>query len=273
MGSRLLIESKEVNGITFVTLSGVVDEDNDLINSVPTGRVIVINAANIERINSCGVRDWVNWLAHIDQSSSYFLAECSPAIMTQVNSVNNFVGRGGIINFFAPYYCPECDKDKMLLLDVGDALAEEQFAPPVCRCDECDKKMEFDDVESSYFMFLGSGKLAQPDPEVVEAARRQFASSGKLRPRTTAPLPVISDSSPSGPGSLGGSSPRLGSLQSLISDVGSNAGGSSAGFDTTPGSAPRMGQPAPFPRKILYIILGMLGVSLLLLFYLAIRLF
>jgi len=51
--------------MSFVKLGGVIDEDNelaDLVDKIPSGTA-VIDLGEIERINSCGVRDWVNWLS------------------------------------------------------------------------------------------------------------------------------------------------------------------------------------------------------------------
>ena len=50
--------------VTYVKLSGVIDEDNELASlsdKIGSGTA-VIDVSEIERINSCGVRDWVNWL-------------------------------------------------------------------------------------------------------------------------------------------------------------------------------------------------------------------
>src|SRR6185503_829319 len=86
--------------VTYVKLGGVIDEDNeltDLIDRIPAGTV-VIDLAEIERINSCGVRDWVNWLTKVEKgpggASRVVLVECSPAIVSQINLVNNFTGTG-----------------------------------------------------------------------------------------------------------------------------------------------------------------------------------
>ena len=55
------------NGFTYLKLAGVIDEDNTLakIMNQIQGRVLLLDLAGVERINSCGVRDWVNWLNKI----------------------------------------------------------------------------------------------------------------------------------------------------------------------------------------------------------------
>ena len=124
----------------------------------------MIDLGEIERINSCGVRDWVNWLVEArEQRHALVLVECSPAIVAQINLVNNFTGNGVVKSFYVPYFCPECDEEKVLLVEASD-MGPPPHEPPTCRCDECDLVMDFDDMPDSYFAFLSNQrKLAEPD--------------------------------------------------------------------------------------------------------------
>ena len=93
MGPRLLVEVKELDDVNYVKLSGVVDEDNDLmeITAQINKPSVLIDTGDVDRINSCGVRDWVTWLGDLDKKGTkIFLLECSPAIMTQVNFGEQF---------------------------------------------------------------------------------------------------------------------------------------------------------------------------------------
>src|SRR5262249_34079480 len=85
------------------------------------------------------------------------LVECSPAIVSQINLVNNFTGSGVVKSFFAPYFCPNCEREKVLLIESRE-LGPGPHRAPTCRCDECDGVMDFDDMEDSYFAFLSSHK-------------------------------------------------------------------------------------------------------------------
>jgi anti-anti-sigma regulatory factor len=197
------VQSKD--DVTYVKLSGVIDEDNELAEiteKIPAGTA-VIDLAEIERINSCGVRDWVNWLGKIEKSGTKaILVECSPAIVAQINLVNNFTGSGVVKSFFAPYYCSQCDHEKVLLVEAAE-LGPPPHKAPTCRCDECDGVMDFDDMEDSYFAFLASAR------KVAEAAK------------ITA---VVSELKPGGDGEK----------QKIRSRVGSTGGGG------TPASMPSM---------------------------------
>ena len=53
---------------SFLRLRGVIDEDNHLASLVGqlTGDILIVDAGEVDRINSCGVRDWVNWLQAVE---------------------------------------------------------------------------------------------------------------------------------------------------------------------------------------------------------------
>src|SRR5258708_33463503 len=123
--------------VTYVKLGGVIDEDNelaDLTERISAGTV-VIDLGEIERINSCGVRDWVNWLTKVEKGGGrVVLVECSPAIVSQINLVNNFTGSGVVKSFFAPYFCPDCEREEVLLREAR-RLAAGPHQAPTWRCD------------------------------------------------------------------------------------------------------------------------------------------
>ena len=197
--------------VSYVKLGGVIDEDNelaDLADKIPMGTA-VIDLGEIERINSCGVRDWVNWLSKLENNGTRsVLVECSPAIVAQINLVNNFTGNGVVKSFYVPYFCPECDEEKVLLVEATD-MGPPPHEPPTCRCDECDLVMDFDDMPDSYFAFLSNQKkLAEPDR--INGAMRDLhrgsdpdGAKSKVRSRASQPnLP-------------GGSKPSVPSLPSI----------------------------------------------------------
>lgn len=168
--------------VSYVKLGGVIDEDNelgDLVDKIPSGTA-VIDLGEIERINSCGVRDWVNWLSKLESNGTRsVLVECSPAIVAQINLVNNFTGSGVVKSFYVPYFCPECDEEKVLLVEAGD-MGPPPHEPPTCRCDECDLVMDFDDMPDSYFAFLSNQrKLAEPDK--INGAMKELSASADGR--------------------------------------------------------------------------------------------
>ena len=160
MSKKFTLGANTVEDVTFLKVSGVVDEDNTLAKSLKKidGRTVVIDLSGVDRINSCGVRDWVNWLNDLDaKGKQVVLVKCSPCIVNQVNLVNNFVGRGKVKSFFAPYFCPRCDVEQLKLLQVEDFAGMDRPRAPDVRGDACQQtrcEMEFDDLEEAYFAFL-----------------------------------------------------------------------------------------------------------------------
>jgi anti-anti-sigma regulatory factor len=209
MNSKFQAAVTRKDDVTWVKLGGVIDEDNDLGSLAEKigGGTAVIDVSEIERINSCGVRDWVNWLGKTEKNgASVVLVECSPAIVAQINLVNNFTGQGVVKSFYAPYFCPNCDIEKALLVETSDVQGMQPFQAPSCRCDECDGPMDFDDMEDSYFAFLANTKKIVTDARynaIIASAGAASASDGpKIRSRGSNTGPGSGGSKPGGVGSL-----------------------------------------------------------------------
>jgi hypothetical protein len=226
----------------------VIDEDNelsDLVEKIPVGTA-VIDLGEIERINSCGVRDWVNWLSKLEVNGTRsVLVECSPAIVAQINLVNNFTGNGVVKSFYVPYFCPECDEEKVLLVEAAD-MGPAPHEPPTCRCDECDLVMDFDDMPDSYFAFMSNQKKLADRESLAGVARElggggeaSGGAKGKVRSRV---------SSPSIPPQAGSPSvPSLPSIQRTSTAVpGANAAAISAGTMKAPSRPPLANGQAQF---------------------------
>lgn len=157
---KLELSTRTVEDVTFLKLKGIIDEDNPLASAVKKleGRTVVIDLADVKRINSCGVRDWVNWLADLEASGKrVILVKCSPTIVNQLNLVNNFVGHALVKSFFAPYYCARCDVEQLELVQVDDFVGQTRPTPPRVvgrNCQQTQCEMAFDDIEEAYFSFL-----------------------------------------------------------------------------------------------------------------------
>lgn len=216
--------------VTYVKLSGVIDEDNELASlseKIGAGTA-VIDVSEIERINSCGVRDWVNWLGKVEKNGAkVILVECSPAIVAQINLVNNFTGQGVVKSFYAPYFCPNCDLEKVLLVETRDVAGSSPFKAPSCRCDECDGPMDFDDMEESYFAFLSNAKKIVTDTRIDSVINEFTPTDGdrKIRSRTGNTNPGSNAGSKSGTSGVHSSSlPSIPSLPSIRTQTGSSPG-------------------------------------------------
>lgn len=266
--------------VTFVKLSGVIDEDNeltDLTDKIPAGTAI-IDLGEVERINSCGVRDWVNWLSKIEgNSTNVVMVECSPAIVAQINLVNNFTGTGVVKSFYVPYFCPECDEEKVLLVEAAD-MGPPPHEPPTCRCDECDLVMDFDDMPDSYFAFLSNQKkIAEPEKinSVISEFNPNDGEKSKIRSRvgstslsgasvsslpSVPSLPSISRSGITGTGSR----PSLASRPPITGTFGTNPGTRPGSTGTGAGAVVINERTVAPPKSgaIVYVLVGVLVVAI-----------
>lgn len=147
---------KERAGLTTVEFFGEIDENADFseLRRHLKGAV-VFSLAEIRRINSCGVREWVNFVRDLPDVTDLTFTHCSPAIVTQLNMIYNFRGPAQVRSFYAPYVCENCDHEDDKLLDVETVYADgEMKGVPNFDCESCSLPMEFDDLPKRYLSFL-----------------------------------------------------------------------------------------------------------------------
>lgn len=147
---------------TVIALIGDINERTDLgeiFRGLESTR-ITVSLKGVTRINSCGVRDWVNTLKPLQGNFQIKIeyVECSRAIVDQLNMIVNFLNSGNMVSFYAPYYCDQCDEEHEKLIVIaehfpGEENLEEPEAPDF-ECPICGKTMEFNEDEEKYFSFL-----------------------------------------------------------------------------------------------------------------------
>lgn len=137
-----------------VVIKGDITEATSFRDLLPVmvGRVD-FDVSQVTYINSLGVREWVEFLRQAPIQGYEFHA-CSIPFVIQASLVEDFVGRGTVTSFFAPYHCEDCDLQEERLLQSATILASDELAPPVFNCPNCDGTLEFDDIPRRYFAFL-----------------------------------------------------------------------------------------------------------------------
>lgn len=159
MNQKLTAKIRSGQGYTYLKLGGIIDEDNHLggLTAQIAGPIVILDVADIMRVNSYGVRDWVNWLDSLSRlGRQLVMVRCSSAIVGQANMVTNFTGQAIIVSFQAPYYCSHCDLSVVKVLSVEELLSKGRgpIVAPDYVCEVCGNALEFDDFEESYFAFL-----------------------------------------------------------------------------------------------------------------------
>jgi hypothetical protein len=145
-----------------VELRGEIDENADFSELRQTLRGNVeLSLEGITRINSCGVREWVNFVRGLDAVRMLWFARCSPPVVLQLNTIYNFRGRARVSSFMAPYVCEACHGDEYKLLDVHEHFPDRRAHVPAFRCRRCGGVMVFDELPERYLSFLSEAELAE----------------------------------------------------------------------------------------------------------------
>ena len=148
------LEVTEKDGADHVAISGIIDENADLSALAELGgRAIEVSMRGVRRINSFGVRAWIDVVRKIPQSTKLQFVQCPPPVVDQCNMVAGFLGHGRLISFFAPMVCAECD-EQIDQLFLTAACRDNGGKLPATLCPRCGRPMEVDDLEEQYLLFV-----------------------------------------------------------------------------------------------------------------------
>lgn len=152
--SAFTIEVTSRDGAHHVTLGGVIDENADLAPlAALAGPAVEVSMRGVRRINSFGVRAWIDVVRRIPQSTALTFVQCPPPVVDQCNMVAGFLGHGQLVSFFAPMVCSECDEQIDQLFATAACRANGGRLPPT-PCPRCGRPMEVDDLEEQYLLFV-----------------------------------------------------------------------------------------------------------------------
>jgi hypothetical protein len=145
------IESRA--GGSILQLSGVIDENADLEPIANLTSDTEINMKGVRRINSFGVRAWIDAVRKIPDTATVTFVECPPPVIDQCNMVSGFLGKGVLKSFYAPMTCEECDEQLDQLFETAKCRDNGGNLPST-PCPRCGRDMEVDDLEEQYLLFV-----------------------------------------------------------------------------------------------------------------------
>jgi hypothetical protein len=154
MAERMSWSVSGIDGALRVVLRGAIDEDADfaaLANDLRGHSAIHFDLEGVNRVNSCGVREWVNFLRSLAPSSAIQFERCNPSVVSQMNMIPNFKGAARVLSVIAPYTCGSCGQVKSIVLEL---TGTQRPTLESVVCPKCSSPMEFDDIEDSYFAFM-----------------------------------------------------------------------------------------------------------------------
>ncbi len=148
------LEIAERDGVDHVAITGIIDENADLAPLAALGeRPVEVAMRGVRRINSFGVRAWIDAVRKIPQSARLQFVQCPPPVVDQCNMVAGFLGHGKLVSFFAPMVCTECD-EQIDQLFLTSACRDNGGKLPATPCPRCGRPMEVDDLEEQYLLFV-----------------------------------------------------------------------------------------------------------------------
>jgi anti-anti-sigma regulatory factor len=152
---RLSVEARRDAGLLRLAFRGCIDEHTDLERLLPTlDRAVEIDLSGVERINSLGVRLWVNFLKQATARRPITLVRCAESMVTQFSVIPNTCAAATIGSVMAPYRCESCDHSEPHVLLASELDAGSLDKLPARRCTDCGGPSRFDDLPDVYFEFL-----------------------------------------------------------------------------------------------------------------------
>jgi anti-anti-sigma regulatory factor len=167
---KLRVDKTSEGGITLLKLAGTIDEqfESKQIASGIKGGTLLLELAEIERISSFGIREWVDFISAVSAKvQSLWFVECAPKVIDQFNMVANFGGTGHLVSFYAPYRCDYCDDDRRRLVQVAQEWEQLKTGKlPERICESCGNAEYFDEDPLTFFSFLQSHPPVATPPDV-----------------------------------------------------------------------------------------------------------
>ena len=167
MANQLQYKLEREGDTTRVIFSGVINGSASLtaLASQLSGN-IVFDTFAVSRIDSLGVREWLNFITRLTNVDKITLVRCSPAIVTQLNNVDNFRGEASVESVAAPFYCNDCDAEHLEIIDTCANIETpvELIDRNEHHCRQCGAAAEFDDLVERYFQFLAGRQRNRPPP-------------------------------------------------------------------------------------------------------------
>lgn len=152
---KLDVQSAKEGAKLKLKMGGTIDEDADFSQIAIAGNPeIDINLQSLKSINSCGIREWIQWIGQAAGAKITF-SECPKVIVDQINMVDGFLpANAKVMSFYVPYYNDDSGSEKNILFNYGTEFSESAVNPPKDVKDEEGNPMEMDVIEAKYFKFL-----------------------------------------------------------------------------------------------------------------------
>lgn len=118
------------------------------------GATLEIDASQLLRINSQGVREWVYFLREaVKRADRVELHRCSPEMVNQMNMVRSVSEGAHVVSIQLPLVCEACELEALLDAELPADGSYPTFEPGVCAT--CGASLVLDDDLPTYLAFAG----------------------------------------------------------------------------------------------------------------------
>lgn len=155
--STFYFERKEENNKVFLFFFGNIDENASFTGAILDGaQDLVIDLEKVEAINSCGIRDWIQWLKTSPADCKIEYRNCPKVIVDQMNMIKGFLPENAHVeSFYVPYYAPDSDIEKMILYRKGVDFKDDSVDIQDTYTDpDTNEEYEIDVIPEKYFKFI-----------------------------------------------------------------------------------------------------------------------
>lgn len=155
----IAVNIKKTEKFDLIEYVGPINEESEVAlgNALAgLGSKVRIDFSNVEYVNSCGVRAWINFLRELERNRQVEFINCTPEIVTQMNMIPSFKGRSTILSVYGGYTCEVCENKQLILFEKGKGLpsGDDEINLNPVKCNKCgEENMELDELEDEYFSF------------------------------------------------------------------------------------------------------------------------
>ncbi len=141
---------EQTAGGSRVALSGNITEFANFTTVRSLPGPLHIDLSGIEKINSLGVRTWIEFVRSCESAGLAMTFErCSPLMVQQLGMISNFMGRQSVVkSLIVPYLCPSCNGEAEQLVELSKQGPFQ--IPPSMACPKCRSAMQVDELEDMY---------------------------------------------------------------------------------------------------------------------------
>ena len=152
------VQVLQKDGWDVVNYKGPINEETEVYlgHLVPKiGPKCIFNFRNVEYVNSCGVRGWINFMRGFEKNRELVFEECTSEIVMQINMIPSFKGTAVVKSVYGSYACENCGHSQLHLFEESKNFPASPTDPiEEVICSNCQKPMEMEELEEEFFAFL-----------------------------------------------------------------------------------------------------------------------